>query len=236
MPLLLASDGIPLLSQLAPGIISALKRLSRENKTPGMVARADMLDSDYLLTSESVLSGAASSDSDDPLLLSIEAYVAGTGQPGAAWLRYVSRGGSVYAPYLNASFWDSEEHELMSFARQTMVPWQSAIDAAALMLSGAAMAGDVADSDASRVLLDSIRKVCSQLDVIGENPPTSTWDKLKGAARAAITETEQFAGKAAAQLAEEVGKAAGNVASGFFDQAGITSLIVAGIAVKIAIG
>lgn len=237
MPLLLASDGIPMLSQLAPGIIAALKRLSRENKNPGMVARVDLLDSDYLLSGESAIDGALSGENGEgQLQVPIEAYVSGLGQPGAAWLRSVSRGGSVYAPYLNDSFWGTEEYELMSFARQAMTPWQAAIDAAALMLSNAAMASDMADEDATRVLLDSVRKVCTQLDILSENPPASNWDKLKGAARAAITETEQFAGKAAAQLSEEVGKAAGNVASGFFDQAGITSLIVAGLAVKIAIG
>jgi hypothetical protein len=234
MPLLVAADGIPLLSMVSDGLVSALRRLSKENKNPGTAARADLLDSDYLLDPATVIEGALSGKT-DALYISLESYVAGIGQPGAAWMRSTTIGGTLYAPYLNDSFWGAEEYDLMSFARQAMVPWQGAADAAALMLSRAATAGDIADKGAVSALLANLRKLCSQLDILQENPPTSTFDKVKGAARNALTATEQFAGKAAAQLAEEVGTLAGNVAHGFFEQAGITSLIVAGIAISLIV-
>jgi hypothetical protein len=100
-----------------------------------------------------------------------------------------------------------------------------------VMLASARHTTDTSNTLAVSTFLAALRSVCADLDVLAENPPMTTADKIKGAALSALHETEQWAGRTAADLSAEVGKLAGNVASGFFSQAGLLSLTVAGLAV-----
>jgi hypothetical protein len=219
MPLFQASDGIPVLGQISPGLVSAVRGYLKQDRVP----RSDIVSADNIAD---ILSGIADASTDGTSSISVAEYVSGVGYPGAAWRRSNSIGGELYEPF-SVGF----EYDLLTFVRQAMSDWQRAVDSAAIMLSNAVNASDIADQEASATFLSALRALCTDLDILRENPPMSTLDKLKGATRAAVDSVEDFAGKSAAQASEEVGRLAGNVSSGFFSQAGITSLVVAGIAV-----
>lgn len=226
MPLLHASDGISVLGQLSPGIVNAVSRFSTQMRTP--IVRSDAVDSDGTLVIDQTNIGSLQS-------ISAKEYVAGIGYPGQPYMRAPTAGADLYEPAILHNAITGDENQLLSFVRQLMGDWQRAVDAAAVMLSLAATSDDIADSGAVSVFLSSVRALCSDLDVLNENPPLTTADKIKGATLDALHTTEKFAGEAAANIAQEAGTLAGNVAEGFFAKAGVTSLVVAGLAVYLFI-
>jgi hypothetical protein len=232
MPLLLPADGIAILRQVSPGLISALTANSRLNGDgfAGKAVRSDLLDEDGTLYPLVAMSRAGA----DGGFISISDYVAGIGFPGYAYRRSLVLGGDLYEIFLIDALTGTES-QLLSVCRQAVGDWQGAVDAAAVMLSMAASTDQYADNGAVSAFLSRLRGLCSDLDVLRENPPVTPADKVKAAAVSALHDTEQFVGQAAADIAAEAGTGAGLVAKGFFAEAGATSLAVAGLAVYLVI-
>jgi hypothetical protein len=81
------------------------------------------------------------------------------------------------------------------------------------------------------------------IETVHETPRPSTWERIKGGLKFSAkttlgfmeTEVADAAGRVAAVAAGTVGKAAGSAAKGFFDEAGMTAMVVTGIAIVVAL-
>lgn len=128
-------------------------------------------------------------------------------------------------------YYDNGEPSLLAFCRDTIREWQRMCNASAAgIMAGAANILGPMGVDEATEFWDAVQEICGSLDSLSENPPLSTYDKVAGAMRAALISTEQFVGKSLADVSEEIGKTAANVTEGFFKEAGLLAVAVAGIA------
>lgn len=175
--------------------------------------------------------------------LSSAQYLAGPGTALAeSWKRYAPQQASALAgdPYQERSgpmfepYQVNGETALLQMVRQSVTEWQRLCDASAMAISvSAADVSQAMGQDEAREFFSALAALCGSLDVIGENPPVV--GSIGGALRAAVDATQEFVGKSVAQLSEEVGRLAGNLASGFLQNIGLLGLAVAGIAIFIAL-
>lgn len=128
-------------------------------------------------------------------------------------------------------YYGNGEAALLSVCRQAVNEWQRLCNASAAgIAAGAAnILGPMGTAEATE-FWDAVGAITGTLDALNENPPVSTYDAVMGGLRAATTATEQFVGKSIADISEEVGKTAANVTEGFFREAGLLAVAVAGIA------
>lgn len=229
MPLLRASDGIAMLGQVSPNVVNAIISFERDQASAygGKVGRSDLLDDGVMertMVNLATMAGTA---------LPAAEYVAGYGIAlNAPYRRWPPKGGDyTWEPFIVDSAIGGNQEGLLTFVRQMMGDWQRAVDSAAAMISAVPNVSNNADPQLVSTFLWHLRALCRDLDVLRENPPQTTAQRIKDAAINAVRDTEEFAGQAAAQIAGAVGEGAGLVARGFFAEAGVTSLIVAGIAV-----
>lgn len=209
-------DTISVLGQLAPAVVNAIKAWNRHQGNQDGVLRSVFVDDDG--------HGKTTIGPTIP----VESYVAGYGELPTAWRRSQTRSGDTY----EISFIADDEPDLFGFLRTAVNHWQRAIDASVSAIRSCGVAvTNTAGSLEIKVFWAAIRDLCTDLDVLHENPPQPYWDKIRAAAIDSVHQTEQWAGKTAAELAAEAGKLAGNVGKGFFAEAGALSLVVAGIAV-----
>lgn len=168
-------------------------------------------------------------------LLPWKDYVAGIPKPGYPPARTtLARTGQYFVPWLPSGFVGSwQETDLQTFLRQMMFDWQAAVDASAEGIRSQANTNDPMTPINNATFWAAIRRLTSTMDVIDENPPRDFFDRVKGAVSTALDQSAQFAGEAAAGLSQKAGEIAGNFGKGFFAEAGILSLVVAGIAVYI---
>lgn len=87
------------------------------------------------------------------------------------------------------------------------------------------------DDTYGAALWKAVRQACTALDILRENPPEETYERVRAAAAHSLARSADFAGSAAASIASKVGETAGQIGEGFFREAGFMSLLVAGIAV-----
>ncbi len=223
MSLLTGTDTIGVLGQLSPAVVGAIK--SFESKTAGDAFADRVVASDQLNIDGSIDNIGALSDSSNSI--TVEAYVAGFGDAGSAYRRSVIPGTATYEIFLA-----SDEEDLFSLLRGAMESWQACCDASASAIESCGVdTSALVSTQSLATFWQCVRVLAGNLDQLNSNPPTSYADRIKESAIAALHKSETFAGEAAAALSHEVGNAAGNVAHGFFDTAGMTSVIVAGIAV-----
>jgi hypothetical protein len=142
----------------------------------------------------------------------------------------------LYAPYTN------DEVYALSFLRSAVGSYDKCLEAAANAIRNVALATDRALLSDANAFWNGIRELCSNLDVIIDDPIAYYGDRLKKGADAAkeatkdaLEDVSEFAGKAAAEIAAEAGEIAGRTTSGFSEgflkNAGILSFVVAGLVV-----
>lgn len=146
----------------------------------------------------------------------------------------------TYEPVRYPTVIASTQLEQIDQVRQMMDDRESALDASAHAL-GLYQLG-FASKDLCVSFLAGMRRLGTDLDVLAENPPVSLSEEVAGALDAAKKKSEaalQSIGNAAGKAAAEIGNLAGNVAgaaaSGFFDQATLLTLAVAGVAAYVAL-
>lgn len=175
-----------------------------------------------------------------------EVYLSqGVGVEKQAWKRRLSSslfGGAVgqtFEPCRDQTIIHDTQLELIGFVRQAVADYQKALD----QISKAAISYPIswASRDIVVSFLAALRALGSDLDVLGENPPRNWTEDVGGALRVtaaktqdAVTDIAKGAGSVAAWTAETVGRAAGGAASGFFDTAGVTGILVAGLVAYVA--
>jgi len=136
----------------------------------------------------------------------------------------------------------SPAEPILSFVEQTIADWQKMCDAvgAAIIASDGVNLTAASGADEISLFLSAFGAWCSDMDSLSEQPPVST--DISGALRSAAASTVDWVGNAAAKagevagdlgarVAEGVGKTAAGLANGFFSQAGLISVVVAGVVV-----
>lgn len=123
------------------------------------------------------------------------------------------------------------ETDILAQLRQMMADWQHAVDASADAIRSNVDVSASMGKTQNATFWAAIRRLCTTMDIVDENPPLAMFERVKQAVNSSIDQTAEWTGKAAADLATKVGETAGNLGKGFFAEAGITAIVVAGIAV-----
>jgi hypothetical protein len=191
-----------------------------------------------------------------PMRLSAQRYVSETVCPykGSPWKRTPSNlsdeelaaisffGAAVatFEPARDPSYWRNEQAEQVGMCRQLMAEYQRALDQVTLAI--VSYSWTLASEDICAAFMTAIRQQAASLDNMAENLPTELSADLKGALTAALRASEDAtagianaAGKTAAWAANQVGRAAGAAADGFFDSANLLTLAAAGVVGYVAL-
>jgi hypothetical protein len=232
LPALSALDSIAMVTMVTGPLISALENYTRAENGEGTGAvarRAEDLDADghvkrsLIDVGVSLLGLGGSPAYDATRQIGAANYLAGVPTDGRPSLR--TYGGDAY------ELWASGEDQLLSFVRDAVAKWQRITNAsAAALMTNAADISQPMAGDELRELWSAVSSLCAAMDVLQENPPASTWDRIKGSAEYALDQSTKFVGESAATIAQKVGETAGNLAEGFFEKAGLLAIVVAGIA------
>ncbi len=154
------------------------------------------------------------------------------------------RAGS-FEPGLSKNVLKAEETALLAETRSLMRNWQQAVNAASASF---ATQRDLSARMSTNDLLafwSGIDRISSSLDAIQANPPLTGFEAVKQATRDAIVASgkvveeaakdgAKIAGQVAAEAGDVAGEAAGKFLGGFFNQATILSVAVAGGAIYLA--
>lgn len=141
----------------------------------------------------------------------------------------------TYEPVRDPTILRNEQTELIGFLRGAVADYQRALDQIAYAVSFYPLQ-TTAPQDTCKLFLSSVRALGSDLDVLGENPPTTFGQDVRGALAAstdasakALETVGNAAGRAAGFVGNAVGNVAGSALSGFFDKANLVTLAVAGV-------
>lgn len=247
-PKLRAADMLALLGILSRSLPSAIERVC-----DGGCVRSDFAGPDGLYQAPSNLYALGSMQP-----LSSADYLFNAIPPGTtAWKRTPSKltdaqiaaaqfvgiasNKITYEPVRYGSLIRNDQLELVSFVRQAIDDYQRASN----QITNAIVTyfGLTASSDVCKAFMSAVRELASDLDVLGENPPTTLAQDVKGGLKEALTASENATvkiaaagGAAAGWAANQVGKIAGGAVAGFFDSANLMTLAVVGVVGYVAIG
>lgn len=214
--------------------------------------RSDFVDASGMLRIDNVVTQLGYDQID------VDTYLFGatraSGQP--AWRRAVTSPTQAQQDRANATPWDSSSHALVyepardpsvlrdeqleqiAFLRQAVDYYDTAlgqVSAATFVFKSNALSG-LTGKAIIDVFLRAIRQLGDQLDAMGEYPPTTLAQDVRGALGYALDESAKAAeavveqgGKAAAWVANETGKLAGAAANGFLSSANLTTLAAVGV-------
>lgn len=229
-PLIKAVESISILGYVVKGMVNALGSFQCANgvdQNCTTVYPSLYVSNGRVSNSAYVIPGIGSQ------VRSMEKYLGGYApNKSQPWRRQINGEGSQTYEIGYGSSSLTAETALFMETRNLVAAWDRMCEASASAIrsSGTDISRTIPASDAA-ALFTALRHVCTSLDVLQENPPMSAYDKVKGAAEAALDNVADFAGEAAADLASKVGETAGQVGEGFFREAGFMSYLVAGIAI-----
>lgn len=231
LPLISALDTIPILGRYAPMLQDCIGQLQDHHGAPRGAIDVQYVGDDGLVDGGFAAASAIANR------IKLVDYLAGYGADGRAHERRLSLTATkAYTFYVGELFSNMAETGLVSFHRQAIADWQRGINASASAIRHNAMnlTAPMAAVD-NAAFWAAIRSLASSLSVIKANPPEDVFDRIKGATSDALDKTGTFIGESAAKLAEKAGEIAGHTAQGFFAEAGIASMLVAGLAVYMVI-
>jgi hypothetical protein len=233
MPLATALDTVAVLGQLSSPIVTTLTQFESNagaSDPSRMIDSALVVDGVYQMQ----ILGAP------PSTCSVREYVSGlpaenlvTGEL-SSWTRTVPPAVTSYEPYLVGT--NSDQGQYLGFVRSMINSWQRAIDASAraIIATQSDLTQAMPELEAQN-FWDACKDLATDLDVMGAQPLQTGSDRIKEALRSSADTTQRFVGEAAADISGEVGRAAGNVAQGFFSNVGVVGLAVAGLAVYLVV-
>lgn len=256
MPNLSAIDTVAVLGVVTPSLVSAIVRFNEQANggTAGNVGAPSFLVADDgqvaaasiqgELTSAVGMHGTATvpntTAANPGAFIDVNAYLqyqplddgASGGRP---WERFADFINGYQVWYVSTVLTNGYP-AILSLVRQAIADWQRMVNASASCISiAAANTTQPADEESLSEFMSALRALCSDFDVLNENP--ARVDAIAEAIRAAIAKTSEFVGKVTADIATEVGKQAGiiggNLTGGFLENAGVLSIIVVGIVVHL---
>jgi hypothetical protein len=162
-------------------------------------------------------------------------YLAGYPNPSMAWIRSQTAGGWAFGASQTFEVWESTsivDHAQIVITRDMMAAYQRLLDAsAAAILAAGADLSLPWQTDEAQGFWAALESLCASLDLMQVNPPVLSDITLGGVLSDSLHSASEWLGKAAADVSHEVGAAAGNLVSGFFQEAGLLAVAVAGIAI-----
>lgn len=245
LPYMNAVDVMALLTQISPAIVRQVQIVNdhgdrvfntRYANAEGRDITGEVAADDFN-AGLGALAGSATPPVDHSLdSITAAQYVAGAVDGSdPAWIRFNVSPGAKYTPVANATI----EHDAtvqLSALRNTMVDWQRAIDQATYMITFS-FTGSTSIDDV-KTLRSILQSLAAGLDALGEAPPPTQSEIIAGALASAASKSEDAvraiakgAGSVAAEVGDLAGSAAGAFAKGFFSQATLLTLAVAGVAV-----
>lgn len=230
LPITSGIASIGIIGALAPHVVRVLDDLQGQGSVPTAIRGAVF--ADYVNPDGTIkdLSMWTLLFNDASVRMSHKDFLAGVPDPVNPWKRGHLWGGGFYTIWIPSEVFGTEETARLNFARQMIREWQRAVDASAAGIRQSPNANDSFPPEYNAAFWLAVRQLCSSMDVLDENPPQDYFDKVKASVNYSIDQTATWAGKAAADVAGKVGEIAGNVAGGFFKEAGVTAIAVAGIA------
>lgn len=239
IPMLTAGDMLAVAVVLAPGVITAINRVSTGHSVPCLNER-------FITNGRPDLEKMTAFGNGDALPyygVNAQQFLAGWAVDGDGARRAMTdpRLGAPKAVYTVSRDYATrgDEQQLLAFLRGTLRSWERMIDAIRSAMLAYGVGPDIGKAACTEVLA-SWYSLASSLDVLGENPLPSMMDDIKGAFRAAakatgeaLEEAAEVGGKAAADLANTAGKIVGNAAAGFGEGIGLAGLAVSGVVVYI---
>lgn len=147
-----------------------------------------------------------------------------------AWIRGPGGVGS-FQPAARSEYVDNSH--LRSFLRDAITDYQRCLAQVAAAIQS--YPTGMASAPICRLFMSGLQAFASDLEVLGENPPTTFADNFKGAVSAALDASAHAAGEIAAGAGNVIGNVAGSVASGFFSSANLTTIAVAGVVGYVAL-
>lgn len=247
VPLMTGDDTVGVLGLYTRGLIAAISRrgiivasafATADGKiTSGLSADASASDvaSAYLIakshtrTPAQYLAARASSPSWRRLCPADSAEIAAARAAGYGYV-------VTFEPVRDLQGIRDDQLEQIYFLRESIDEYERALYASssAFALYGA---GKIS-KDAAATFLLAIRQLGRSLDVMSENPPTTFVQDLRGALKAsagatavALEEGAKTAGEWAANVADTAGRVAGGFTGGFLANAGLLTLVIAGVVV-----
>lgn len=248
MPNLSAIDTMALLGVVTPTVVSAINRYASQQKLAVPILRSDRIGPDGTYLYQPEYDGAGTAYPAETEMKSVSDYLAyqtDTGATGTtsamSWKRYPTSGDAMFSDFGSYSFEpyavdNDESRAFLQLIRQMISDWQRMVDssASAITTNSADTTQRAPAHDLSEFLA-ALRALCADLDVLNENPPVM--GSISEAIKYALAKSSEFVGKAAAEVASEVGKTAGiigtNLAGGFLANAGIISVVVVAIVIHL---
>lgn len=254
LPNLSAVDTIAMLGVVTPALVSAIGKfvLNVEDAQPSRTAiQSQYVDSEGVLNQDSVTAAEAQNavrpediaNSPDPSEAATESPVVGglsmyvdaktylQAQPSdllgnaVAWERFVD-------PINSYTVWQTGRNApYFQMLRQAIADYQIMVNAVtAALQQNASNTTAPAGADNLSELFRGLRALDSDMDSLNEPPALGS---ISEALRYALAQTSEWVGKAAAEVANEVGKNAGiigaNLTGGFLENAGFLSFVVVGL-------
>lgn len=250
LPLLRALDYTTFLTQFSASVVHAVtanNAVGAADAAHDYVPRSDLVDSSGVFTGEQADSVALQFGRNGIL---VATYVSGIGMSGQEWLRTVNAqasadddgaftqlaAGTYYTPCTLATSDTSGGEGNIPAVRELMIRWQRCVDICAQAVASDGGANAQQPPGTTEGYYQALGQLALYLDVLAENPPnmatfTDAFSYAKTKVEGAVKDIAQDAGQAAAWVGNQAGTAAGAFAKGFFNQATLVTLVVAGIAV-----
>jgi hypothetical protein len=250
-PQIRSTDGIAILAQLSKPLASAIAKFldgrgaiyqwwrdADGDGVVGSVTGDKILDKVWLANSDEIsieeyLGGYGLRVSREPWIRTPNATAAVESNDGdkfATWSK------SFYQPMLNRALLGGEEDALLHQIRSAVARWDDGVGASALCIDAAGVDKESIANDENTIhFFTAVRSLCVAIDLLHENPPDSTIDKVTAAAEHALERSADAIGRGAAYTADLAGRTAGTAVEGFLGTASLTSIVVAGLAVYLLV-
>jgi len=180
-------------------------------------------------------------DSGDVASIDAQSYLAGLASQNYAWVRYnvkVTSTELVAATPESFGFtpWVPDGSDQLSGLRDLIDEYQRELVTVSYFV--VTYGNQTVPAKQADDFHNAMTTLCAKCDAVVETTVASLGDRIQGGLRAALGKSEdavqaigKAAGKAAAELGNIAGQTAGQFASGFFSQATLLTLAVAGVAV-----
>lgn len=253
VPNISSLDTVALLGVITPVLARAITNFCSQTGHAGSIAaRSDLVDSTGAFLDIPL---EAIVDPDTAFLNDVKVYLQNQPDPtyqgqtsAAPWRRYPvfaalpSAGDDTIQSYevysggvSSISNQSQADNTVLQSLRQAIADWQRMVQASASAIyANSADTTNPAPLDDVSEFMSALRGLCSDLDVLQENPPALS---VVDALRDALAKASEFTGKALADVSDELGKQIGialsNFSSGFIANAGIVSIIVVGLVIHL---
>ena len=265
LPNLSATDLMAILGLVTPVLIASIERFAGQvnGKPKEAACRSELLQANGVLSTAQIPSSdtgvadalglgavGATRVFEDGTFIDAATYLSYSPLPfsqgltsDTPWVRYPpGNPGDVitslrpYSVFEWDTWYNNDQGKVLAVLREAIVDWQRMVMASASSLStNSANVANPAPADQLTEFLAALRGLCTDFDTLNQTPPDIV--SLDTYVHDAVAKASDFAGRAAADIANEVGKLAGivasNAAGGLLSNIGVIGIILVAVVIKI---